>query len=155
MPSLSSKTKMALNWVGRSLSVPATTSDNLHRGRSPDWMHKTQNPLVISTCGREVPQKKRKLWFQEVFVPTPSKDAQEPPSPLSSVLSVPAMALSASLRAWSACRMPASISACDCRKLWRTWFAWENNKKQRLIRQQRHSVLLWKLLFSKPTDWTL
>ena len=73
----------------------------------------------------------------------------------SSVLPVPAMALSASVRAWSAFRMASSTSACDCRKLWRTWFAWENNKKQRLIRQQRCSVLLWKLLFSKATDWTL
>ena len=69
------------------------------------------------------------------YLPKGSTGATYPSE--SSVLPVPAMALSPSVRAWSAFRMAFSTPACDCRKLWRTWFAWENNKKQRLIRQQR------------------
>ena len=71
----------------------------------------------------------------------------------SSVLPVPAMALSASVSAWSACRMAASTPACNCRKLWRMCFAWGNNKEQRLARQHQYSIFLGKLLFSEPTDF--
>ena len=64
----------------------------------------------------------------------------------SNSLSLPciAMALSPSVRG-STCRMASSTPPCDCRKFWRTSLAW-GNKEQRLIRQQRCSVLLWKLL---------
>ena len=125
--------------------------------RSTDWMYiKPKLPRLFPHVaerfhGRRGRSGVRKCLFPHL--PNGSTGTTFPSE--SSVLPVPAMALSPSVRAWSACRMASSAPPYDCRKLWRTSLAWGNNKEQRPIRQQRCSVLLWKLLFSKPTDWIL
>lgn len=43
---------------------------------------------------------------------------------------IPAMAFAATVRALSDCRMDFSIAAWDCRKFWRTSFAWGIKKNQ-------------------------
>ena len=111
-------------------------------------------PCLFPRVAERIHRRRGSSSVRKCFLPILLKGSTEATFPSeSSVLPVPFMALSTSARAWSACRMAASTPACDCRKLWRTWFAWGKNKEQRLVRQPQYSIFLGKLLFSEPTDF--
>ena len=152
---LSSKTKMALNWWEGVCLFLLPHQTTCIWGRSLDWMYiKPKLPWLFPHVAERFHRRRGSSGSRKCLFPHLPKGSAGATFPSeSSVLSVPAMALSASLRASSACRMAASTSACDCRKLWRTWFAWGNNKEQRLVRQHQHSIFLEKLLSSEPIDF--
>ena len=154
---LSSKTKMTLKWwegVWLFLLSHQTTCFGTWC-RHTDWMYiQPKLPCLFPCVAEKIHIRRGSSSVRKCFLPNLPKGSMGATFPSeSSVLPVPAMALSASARTWSACRMSSSTPACDCRKLWRMWFAWGNNKEQRLVRQPQYSIFLGKLLFSEPTDF--
>ena len=123
--------------------------------RHTDWVYiQPKLPCLFPCVAEKIHIRRGSSSVRKWFLPNLPKGSMGATFPSeSSVLPVPAMALSASARTWSACRMSSSIPACDSRKLWRMWFAWGNNKEQRLVRQPQYSIFLGKLLFSEPTDF--
>ena len=154
---LSSKTKMILNWwegVWLFLLSHQTTCFGIWC-RHTDCMYiQPKLPCLFPHVAERIHRRRGSSSVRKCFLPNlPNGSTGATFLSERAVLPVPAMALSASVRAWSACRMAASTPARDCRKLWRMCFAWGNNKEQRLARQRQYSIFLGKLLFSEPTDF--